>query len=183
MTATTTQTANVEAINNDYEYLQYNRHLRIIHSIHDDMYQMQSIITACQSNKTPNDWFRFQSAQEIIDELAKSSSAGIPATEKSYEKRDELPVNLRGYYVHRLLVNHIAMWSSPRYAVYIMKLLDSTFERERQQLNNKIEEQQPRMVPMNREGDYRYLIWKEASNDNETTLHLVRRHKSTSSNS
>lgn len=178
MSTATNQTATVEAINNDYEYVQYNQHLRIIHSINDDMYQMQSIVLACQSRKPCKDWFRNQSSQEIIDEINKMTRRGNPPLEKTYEKRDELPINLRGYYVHRLLVNHIAMWASPRYAVYIMKLLDSTFERERQQLTDKIAEQQPRMVPMNREGDYKYLIWKEATNDDETTLHLVRRHKS-----
>ena len=178
MSTATNQTATVEAINNDYEYVQYNQHLRIIHSIHDDMYQMQSIIDACQSRKPCKDWFRNQSTQDIIDELAKNSTRGNPPFDRIYEKRDDLPNGLRGYYVHRLLVNHIAIWASPRYAVYIMKLLDSLFERERKQLTNKINEQQPRMVPANKQGDYKYLIWKEPTNNNETILHLVRRHKS-----
>ena len=108
------------------------------------------------------------------------SRRGNPPLEKTYEKRDDLPIQLRGYYVHRLLVNHVAMWASPKYSVYIMKLLDSTFERERQQLTTTINEQKPRMVPENRQHDYKYLIWKEAiPNDNDNVvLHLVRRHKS-----
>ena len=47
-----------EAINCDYEYIQYNKQLRLIHSIDDDMYQMKSIIEACHENKLCADWFR-----------------------------------------------------------------------------------------------------------------------------
>ena len=71
------------------------------------------------------------------------------------------------------------MWASPRYSIYIMKLLDSHFERERQDLINEIQQQKPRMVPKNHEYDYKYLIWKEDIDDKYVKLHLVRRHKST----
>ena len=176
MSATNNQTATVQAINNDYEYIQYNQHLRIIHSKQDDMYQMQSIITACHSTKNAFHWFENKSTKEFLE----NATLGIPSLEKLYEKRDELPNGLRGFYVHRLLVNHVAMWASPKYAWNIMKLLDSHFERERQQLTETINEQRPRMVPVNREHDYKYLIWKETIlNDNDNViLHLVRRHKS-----
>ena len=176
MSAATNTTATIEAINDDYEYIQYNEHLRIIHSKKDDMYQMQSIITSCKSSKNAFHWFENKSVKELLE----NATLGIPSLEKLYEKRDDLPNGLRGFYVHRLLVNHVAMWASPKYSWYIMKLLDSTFERERQQLTTTINEQKPRMVPTDRENDYRYLIWKESiMNDNENViLHLVRRHKS-----
>ena len=61
----------VTPINAEYEFIQYNEQLRIIHSINDDFYQMQSIINSCQSNKPCKDWFRNQSTQEILDELRK----------------------------------------------------------------------------------------------------------------
>ncbi|KAI5522643.1 KilA, N-terminal/APSES-type HTH, DNA-binding family [Trichomonas vaginalis G3] len=36
-----------------------------------------------------------------------------PQSPKLYENRKNLPNGLRGYYVHRLLVNAVAMWASP----------------------------------------------------------------------
>ena len=173
--AATNTNATTQAINNDYEYLQYNQHLRIIHSKQDDMYQMQSIITACKSTKNAFHWFENKSTKEFLE----NATLGIPSLEKLYEKRDELPVQLRGYYVHRLLVNHVAMWASPKYAWNIMKLLDSHFEHERQQLVEEIQQKKPRLVPLNKEYNYKYLIWKETNDAENTILHLVRRNKRT----
>ena len=179
MENTTTNTsfvAIVEKINDEYEYIQYNEKLRLIHSIKDDMYQMQSIIKSCNSNKKVNDWFRNQSTQEILDEM---EGTGIPAP----SKRMELKPGLQGIYVHRLLVNHIAMWASPKYSVYIMQLLDSYFAKQRDEMQNQIDnqqkiidEQKPRMVPKGKQNNYKYMIWKEDINKNDyIRLHLVRR--------
>ena len=175
MNSTATNTsmlAVVESINDDYEYIQYNEKLRLIHSIKDDMYQMQSIITACNSNKLCKDWFRNQSSQEILNEL---EGGGIPLP----SKRMDLAPGLQGYYIHRLLVNHVAMWASPKYSLYIMKLLDSQFEKQREQLVNKIEDLTPRAVPKDHKHSYRYMIWREElpKNKNFVVLHLVRRNK------
>ena len=177
--AATNTNATTQPINNDYEYIQYNEHLRIVHSIKDDMYQVQSIITACHSKKRVNDWFESKTTKEIIDEMGKSSTAEISALVKIYEKRDELPNGLRGFYINRLLVNNVAMWASPRYSIYIMKLLDSHFERERQDLIEEIQQKKPRLVPSNKEHNYKYLIWKETNDAENTILHLVRRNKRT----
>ena len=179
-----TSIVTVEIINDDYEWIQYNDKLRIIHSIKDDMYQMQSILNACNSNKPCKDWFRNQSTKELLDEMqdiSQKPGRGIPPPEKFYEKRMNLASGLQGYYIHRLLVNHVAIWASPRYSLYIMKLLDDMFQKQREQLNNTIEEQKPRMVPADAKNDYKYLIWKEEIPDNNqfVKLHLVRRHKDT----
>ena len=165
----------VTPINDEYEYLQYNEQLRIIHSKSDDMFQIKSIIDSCHSNKEPNKWFENKSTQELLNYATRR----ILRFEKLYEKRDELPNGLRGYYVHRLLVNQIAMWASPSYAWDIMKLLDSYFEQQRIQLQNQINNLSNRVVPNNREHDYKYLIWLEQIPDDNANvkLHLVRRHK------
>ncbi len=171
----------VEPINDEYEYIQYNEKLRLIHSIKDDMYQMQSIITACNSIKQIKHWLENQSTKELLQEFeSQKSTLGIPRLEKSYEKRDDVPINLRGYYVHRLLVNHIAIWASPTYAIYIAKLLDSQFEQEREQQQKQINELKTRAVPENHQNDYRYLIYKEdIQKESFIRLHLVRRSKFT----
>ena len=173
----------IEVINDEYEYIQYNEQLRLIHSIKDDMYQMQSIIKSCKSDKRAQDWFDNKSTQEIIDEMLGGEFSPL---QNLYENRQNIAIGLRGYYVHRLLVNHIAMWSSPRYSIYIFKLLDSYFEQQRIQLQNQINKQQkqiqsliPRCVPANHSNDYVFFIWKEtiSKSDERVILHLVRCHK------
>ena len=104
------------------------------------MYQMQSIITACQSSKLSADWFRNTSTQEIEELL----TMGFPIV---FEKCDDLPNGLRGYYIHRLLVNNVATFLSPKYSLYIAKLLDSIFEQEREQQQKQIDNLTPRAVP------------------------------------
>ena len=165
----------VEPIDDEYEYIQYNEKLRLVHSIKDDMYQMQSILAACNSKKRVNDWFRNQSAQEILDEMG---STGIPA-DRIHEDRPNLSNDLKGMYVHRLLVNHIAMWASPRYSLHIMKLLDAQFEKQREQMDNKIKDLTPRAVPKDHQNSYRYMIWLEdlPKDKDSVVLHLVRRNK------
>ena len=166
----------VEQINDNYEYIQYNAHLRVIHSIKDDLYQMNSIIKACNSNKQVRHWFDNKSTQEFLE----NSSGRILPDQKIYEDRPNLPNELKGIYVHRLLVNHIAIWASPKYAWDIMKLLDTIFEEERAKQQQQIDELKPRAVPENHKADYRYLIYKEDINkEGFTRLHLVRRSKAT----
>ncbi|EAX79120.1 hypothetical protein TVAG_027420 [Trichomonas vaginalis G3] len=205
-----------EAINEEYEYIQYNKQLRLIRSVKDDMYQMQSILTACfaPDTKLPKDWFRNQSTQELLSEAQrdilfsenseeqrvgkKPQSPKLyenreeqrvgkkPQSPKLYENREKLPNGLRGYYVHRLLVNAVAMWASPRYAWNIYRLLDEIHRQEREELENKLEAKDksiqkriPRSVPKGKEKNYKYMIYTEEMENEEdrdmVMLHLVRR--------
>ncbi|EAX75249.1 hypothetical protein TVAG_420910 [Trichomonas vaginalis G3] len=193
-----------EAINEEYEYIQFNKQLRLIRSVKDDMYQMQSILTACfaPDTKLPKDWFRNQSTQELLNEAQRDILfSGSPKTHenseeqrvgkkpqspKLYENREKLPNGLRGYYVHRLLVNAVAMWASPRYAWNIYRLLDEIHRQEREELENKLEAKDkniqkriPRSVPKGKEKNYKYMIYTEEMENEEdkdmVMLHLVRR--------
>ena len=167
-----------QPINDEYEYIQYNKQLRIVHSIDDDMYQMKSIIDACKSNKRANDWINNKETKELLKTFEHDKDLmGLLA----YDNRINVPNELKGYYVHRLLVNAVAMWASPRYALNIFKMLDQMATSERSQMESVIQQQRPRMVPKNHEHDYKYLIWKEplANKPNMVILHLVRRNKTT----
>ncbi|KAI5509768.1 KilA, N-terminal/APSES-type HTH, DNA-binding family, partial [Trichomonas vaginalis G3] len=89
-----------EAINEEYEWVQFNKQLRLIRSVKDDMYQMQSILTACfaPDTKHTDDWFKNQSTQELLSEAQRDRLfSGSP---KTHENRKNLPNGLRGYYVH-----------------------------------------------------------------------------------
>ena len=70
-------TVMIEIINDDYEYIQYNEQLRLIHSIKDDMFNMKSIIDSCHSNKEPRKWFENQSTIEILDEMLTGEFSGL----------------------------------------------------------------------------------------------------------
>ncbi|EAX83251.1 hypothetical protein TVAG_322170 [Trichomonas vaginalis G3] len=187
-----------EAISEEYEWVQFNKQLRLIRSVKDDMYQMQSILTACfaPDTKLPKDWFRNQSTQELLSEAQRDilfsenreeqRVGKKPQSPKLYENRENLPNGLRGWYVHRLLVNAVAMWASPRYAWYVCKLLDEIHRQEREELENKLESKDkniqkriPRSVPKGKEKNYKYMIYTEEMENEEdrdmVMLHLVRR--------
>ncbi|EAX84359.1 hypothetical protein TVAG_480340 [Trichomonas vaginalis G3] len=182
-----------EAINEEYEYIQFNKQLRLIRSVKDDMYQMQSILTACfaPDTKHADDWFKNQSTQELLSEISLDRLFSV--LHKTHENRKNLPINLRGYYVHRLLVNAVAMWASPRYAWHVYKLLDEIHRQEREEMEKKlqakdevieakdknIQKRIPRSVPKGKEKNYKYMIYTEEMENEEdkdmVMLHLVRR--------
>ena len=187
MTSTNTVAIVSEPINDDYEWIQYNSKLRIIHSIKDDYFQMQSILTACNASDTKHadDWFKNQSTIELLSEISRDRE--FSGSLKPYENRKNLPNGLRGWYCHRLLVNSVAMWASPRYSIYIMKLLDDLFAKEREEMQRVIEtkdeeikERIPRSVPIHKERNYKYMIYTEDVDDPELIkLNLVRRNNRT----
>ena len=134
----------------------------------------QNNINACGSKKQPTRWLNLAETNEIIKELAsvqKCTDANL------VQNRPNLPIELRGTYVHKLLVNDIACWANRKYAIYIAQLLDTYFEKQRNQLQTKVNEQKPRMVPNGKQKSYKYMIWKEILNDKPEyiRLNLVRR--------
>jgi hypothetical protein len=105
------------------------------------MYQMQSIISACNSKKQVRHWFENQSTKELLEEFEQGKLSGrILPDAKTYENRPRLSIALRGKYVHRLLVNAVAMWASPKYALYIHMMLDKLAEEQRERMEKRIAE-------------------------------------------
>ncbi|EAX80187.1 hypothetical protein TVAG_278760 [Trichomonas vaginalis G3] len=178
-TSENTTTAIVhEAINEEYEYIQFNKQLRLIRSVKDDMYQMQSILTACFAPDTmkPQDWFELNSTHELLSEFEHVE------LKKMYQDRQNLPLYLKGIYVHKFLVSSIAMWASPRYAIYILMLLDELCTKQREDMmkeDKNIQKRIPRSVPKGKEKNYKYMIYTEEMENEEdrdmVMLHLVRR--------
>jgi hypothetical protein len=164
-------------INDDYKWIQYNEDLRLLHSIKDDMYQGQSIIKALGVEKRFRDWLANDQTKELIEGVL--GVREFPRTEKLTEDRPHLANELKGWYVHRLLVNFVAMWASPTYAYKIALLLDTVFANQRKELEAKIEEMKPRTVPKKKEKSYKYMIYHEDFDDNQVILHLVRRNQRT----
>ena len=176
-----------ESINNDYEWIQYNNDLRIIRSKKDDMFHAQSILNALGSNKKLRNWFNNKETQDLIQGF--KTELKINDDSKIIENRTDTPNGLRGYYVHRLLVNSVASWASPKYAIKIYRLLDSLFEMDRNDLeaqiveknkeieikDNKIKKLQSRAVPEGREHKYIYCVYIDEGIDwNTVRIHFVR---------
>ncbi|EAX67603.1 hypothetical protein TVAG_564720 [Trichomonas vaginalis G3] len=151
------------------------------------MYQMQSILNALRSTKQAHHWFENQQTKELLEEFPHMfATRGKPRVEIPYENRKNLLNGLRGWYVHRLLVNAVAMWASPRYVCYIFMMLDEIHRQEREELENKLEAKDksiqkriPRSVPKGKEKNYKYMIYTEEMENEEDSdmvmLHLVRR--------
>ncbi|EAX81484.1 hypothetical protein TVAG_023890 [Trichomonas vaginalis G3] len=165
-----------EAINEEYEWVQFNKQLRLIRSVKDDMYQMQSILTACfaPDTKHADDWFELNSTHELLSEFEHVE------LKKMYQDRQNLPSHLKGIYVHKFLVSSIAMWASPRYAWYVCKLLDELCTKQREDMmkeDKNIQKRIPRSVPKGK--NYKYMIYTEEMENEEdrdmVMLHLVRR--------
>ena len=174
-TGTNTMAATIDPIDEEYEYIQYNEKLRLTHSIKDDIYRAQSILTAHNSKKQIRHWFDNKSTQEFLE----NGSGRILPNQKLYEDRPNLPNDLKGLYAHRLIANHIVMGASPSYAWDVMQLLDTLATQQRDQLVNKINDITSRAVSKDHKHSYRYMIWlvELPKNRNFVVLHLVRRNK------
>ena len=190
-----------ESINDEYEWLQYNSELRIIHSIKDDMFQAQSILNALGSKKQFRKWVENKQTKELLQGFNEYFANGnfLPLEKnvntnetKIIDYRNKLPIEMRGIYIHRLLVNSVAMWAAPQYAIKIYKLLDYLYESERTMLQDQIEEKdaqiqtkvtqieclKPRTVPEGKEKNYIYCIYTNKTDDVDVVkLNFVRRNK------
>lgn len=124
----------IDGTNGRFEYYRYNEDLRIIHSIEDDMFHAGSIVRALGSTKRINDWLSNKQTKELLSgfEYLREFPQVLLTDQKT--KINNVKI-IEGTYIHRLLVNHFAMWISPRYAYKISILLDDRFE-----LQRKVEE-------------------------------------------
>lgn len=124
----------IDGTNGRFEWYQYNEDLRIIHCKDDDTFHAVSIVRALSSTKRINDWLSNKQTKELLSgfEYLREFPQVRLTTQKT--KFNDIKI-IEGTYIHRLLVNHFAMWISPKYAYKISILLDDHFE-----LQRKVEE-------------------------------------------
>lgn len=126
----------IEGTNGRFEWYTYNEDLRIIHSVEDDMFHAGSIVKALGSMKLPKDWVRNKQTVELFAGF--SSMGEFSSTQLIDEKETFNHIHcIKGTYIHRLLVNHFAIWISPKYAYKISVLLDDHFELQRRVEENR----------------------------------------------
>ena len=126
----------IDGTNGRFEWYQYNDDLRIIHCVEDDTFHAGSILRALGSKKQPSDWLRNKQTVELFTGFMTLGEFSEGHLVK------EIPSSgankgTYGTYIHRLLVNHFAMWVSPKYAYKISLVLDDHFELQRQVEENR----------------------------------------------
>ena len=126
----------IEGTNGRFEWYQYNEDLRIIHCKDDDTFHAGSILRALGSRKQPSDWLR---NKQTIELFAGFTTLGEFSEGQLVKEIQSSGANKGTYgtYIHRLLINHFAMWISPKYAYKISLLLDDHFELQRQVEENR----------------------------------------------
>ncbi len=124
----------IDGTNGRFEWYQYNEDLRIIHCKDDDTFHANSIIKALGSNKQPSDWSRNDQTKALLNGFIYNGGFSEVQLINSKKKFNNVKC-IEGTYIHRLLVNHFAMWVSPKYAYKISLILDDHFE-----LQRKVEE-------------------------------------------
>lgn len=94
------------------------------------MFHAGSIIRALGSTKRINDWLSNKQTKELLSgfEYLREFPQVLLTTQKT--KINNIKI-IEGTYIHRFLVNHFAMWISPKYAYKISLILDDHFELQR----------------------------------------------------
>lgn len=127
----------ITPINSELEYYEYNDDLKLVHLIKEDMFQCKSILDSLNSNKQTNEWLRNKDTKRLIEGFKR-----IREFSDTNNLIKKLPKTIGsttdGYYIHRLLVNHFAMWVDIEYAYKISLILDEHFENSR--LKKEVEE-------------------------------------------
>ena len=88
-----------------------------------------------ETGKSFKHWLENANSKNLIEEVEKELnlvSAGYPADTKKAIKIQKESNNLRGTYVHELLIPHIASWISPSFAIKVSKIVNSFIVKEYQ---------------------------------------------------
>lgn len=105
-------------INDDYSWCDYGN-FKVIIMKKNGYINATKLIHQSSKNKKLNDWTRGKLNQELIDEFSllldiPANHLIIPITTSSKNLTE-----IRGTYVHPLLITHIAHWISPKFAVKV----------------------------------------------------------------
>lgn len=126
----------IDGTDGRFEWFQYNEDLRIIHDRDTDMFHAGSILRSLGSNKRVNNWLRNAETAKLIKGFMKLREFAQHRLISEFPKEGAIKIT-QGTYIHRLLVNHFAIWVSPEYAYKIALLLDDHFELQRQVEENR----------------------------------------------
>ena len=126
----------IDGTDGRFEWYQYNDDLRIIHDRETDMFNMNSIAKALNiQTKHISRWLTNKDTIRYI-----TGFTNLPKIGEVQDLTMEVPQSgtvkdIRGKYLHRLLINRFASDICPEYAYKIALLLDDHFE-----LQRKVEE-------------------------------------------
>lgn len=82
---------------------------------------MAKLINATNNTKRFNDWYKTQDAKNLIK--AASNETGLTEDELLIVEKGGKP-EIRGTYVHPILVPHISIWASPEFGIKVSAILN-----------------------------------------------------------
>lgn len=142
----------ITPINTKLEYYEYNDELKLVHLIEEDMFQCKSILNSLKTSKDKrtNHWKENKDTKELIEGFKSMPEFRHELLIKEFTFAREFK-SYNGYYIHRLLVNHFAMWANKKYAYKISLILDDHFENLR--LKKEINEKEDKIDRLERKID------------------------------
>ena len=119
----------IKPISENLEYYEYNDELKLVHLIKEDMFQCKSILDSLKTskNKQTHHWLENKDTKELFEGFESITEFRDGVLIKQFTFNNNLK-HYNGYYIHRLLVNHFAMWANKKYAYKIALILDNYFE-------------------------------------------------------
>ena len=169
----------ITKISENLEYYEYNDELKLVHLIKEDMFQCKSILDSLNSNKQTSDWLRNENTKRLINGFNRIRE--FSDTSNLVKKMPKtVGSTTDGYYIHRLLVNHFAMWVDIEYAYKISLVLDEHFENLR--LKKEVVEKDDCIKQLKESIDQQSDLIKSLNNkiDNQTKILTEVKHSLTS---
>ncbi|WP_458454925.1 KilA-N domain-containing protein, partial [Methanobrevibacter sp.] len=120
-----------EHLRDRFVYFYFYPELKLLCDTKTGMFRIQNIVDQLLENerktgykvrkqKEANEWLRNKNVKEMIQEFANYLHQPI---EYLVVNRKDLPNGLRGYWVHEVLVDHVGIWASPRFAWKVSLIL------------------------------------------------------------
>lgn len=121
-----------QPINEDYEYVQYNSELLLIHHLESDLYQLESLLDNFPIDLTADDVLSDPEIQDVIEKVNDLSETELLPSVVAFQdleqlndedfeeyryQNEDLFERLNGIYVHKFLINIIAMKYSTDYLI------------------------------------------------------------------
>ena len=124
----------------DYEIFIYSKDLKLTRDKHNGMYHATGIAKQLGDESKVKHIDRFFKSENFMEMIEGFCKEGGYERDQLYVKTQTGPRDMKGYWIHELLVEQLAMWCSPSYTYKVMLLLKKIREQEREQLAKELKE-------------------------------------------
>lgn len=125
----------------NFEIVKFNNRLELVRCKSDGLYQVKSIAQTLNSNYQIDKWFNSVDNQRLITILHESGRYGS-TIEDIHQIKKQVHSNLRGHYIHEMLVYNIAMACDKNYAIEVLEMINEMHNIRNNKLLKEIEQLQ-----------------------------------------